>query len=297
MTRITAEFLRTRHPLPDHAGGGSKEARGRVLIVGGCTSVPGAPLLSAVAALRTGAGKLQVATCRSAAMPMGLLLPEAMVLGFDETSDGGIGPAAAPALIKAANQVGGLALGPGMVDPDATHALVAAMLAGIEGIPMVLDAGALCGLAETPDLLHRHAGRIVLTPHTGEMANLLDLPRDEIESDKLAHARDVARRLQCVVVMKGSGTEVVAPSGEAWVYEGGTVGLATSGSGDVLTGVVCALLARGLAPMPAAAWGVFLHGEAGARLVKRDGGIGFLARDLAGEIPAIMGELCGSVDV
>ena len=297
MTLITAEFLRTQHPLPDHAGGGSKEARGRVLVVGGCASVAGAPLLSAVAALRVGAGKLQVATIRGVAAQMGLLLPEAMVLGCDETRDGDIDPAAAATLVKVANKVGGLAIGPGMISPEATHALVAAMLEGMDGVPMVLDAGALCGLADKPELLHRHAGRIVITPHTGEMANMLDLPRDEIEADKLAHAREVAKRLQCVVVMKGSGTEVVAPSGEAWIYECGTIGLATSGSGDVLTGIVCGLLARGLAPMQAAAWGVFLHGEAGARLVKRDGGIGFLARELAGEIPAIMGKLCSSVDV
>lgn len=297
MTGITADFLRTRHPLPDHAGGGSKEARGRVLVVGGCAAVPGAPLLAAVAALRAGAGKLQVATGRCAAVTMGLLLPEAMVLGCDETAEGGIAPGAAPQLIKAANKVGALALGPGMMEPDATRSLVAAMLAGIEGVPMVLDAGALDGLHDTPELLHRHAGRIVITPHTGEMAHLLDLPRDEIEEDKLRHARDVARRLQCVVVMKGSGTEVVSPSGEAWVYEGGTVGLATSGSGDVLTGIVAGLLARGLAPIPAAAWGVFLHGEAGARLVRRAGGIGFLARELAAEVPGIMGGMAGGADV
>ena len=297
MTALTAEFLRTQHPLPDHAGGGSKEARGRVLVVGGCAAVPGAALLAGVAALRTGAGKLQLATCRCAATSMGLMLPEAMVLGCDEAPGGFIAPSAAGALAEAANKVGALALGPGMMAPEHDRPLVTAMLAGVDEVPMILDAGALHGLHDAPELLHRHGGRIVITPHTGEMAALLGLPRDEVERDKLSHARDVARRLRCVVVMKGGVTEIVAPDGDAWVYEGGTVGLATSGSGDVLTGIVAALLARGLAPVPAAGWGVFLHGEAGARLVRRQGGIGFLARELPGEVPAIMGELCGGVDV
>lgn len=295
-TPVTAAFLRDSHPLPDHAGGGSKEARGRVLVVGGCVSVPGAALLAAQAALRVGAGKLQVATVRSVAPAMALLLPEAMVMGFDETGDGDIGPAAAPALVKATNKVSGLALGPGMMTGDDTKGLIAAMLEGIDGVPMVLDAGALDGLADWPELLHRHEGRIVITPHTGEMAHLLGLPIEEIEADKLAHARVVAARLRCVVVMKGSGTEIVAPDGETWEYTGGTVGLATSGSGDVLAGLIAGLLARGLEPLVAAAWGVFLHGEAGGRLMRRDGGIGFLARELPGEVPAIMGMLCGNVD-
>lgn len=289
MTPITPALLRAE-PLPDHEGAGSKEARGRVLVVAGSIEVPGAALLAAVGALRAGAGKLQVATCRSIAPHMGLVLPEAMVLGLDETAAGGFAPASADRVIAAARRVGTVVLGPGMMDPAATRALVAAVLDGIEGVPMVLDAGALDGLMDRADQVRRHGGRLVLTPHTGEMAQLLDLPREAIEADKLAHARTVAQRLHCVVVMKGACTEVVSPQGDAWSYGGGTIGLATSGSGDTLAGVIGGLLARGAPPLRAAIWGVYLHGEAGARLVRRDGGIGFLARELLDEIPAVMAE-------
>ena len=292
MTPITPALLRTV-PLPRHDGGGSKEARGRVLVVGGSVEVPGGALLAAVAALRAGAGKLQVATCRSIAPHLGLVIPEAMVLGLPETSLGGISPRAAPRVIAAARRVHALVLGPGMMDPRATSRLVAAVLAGTEGVRMVLDAGALDGLQDRPALLHRHAGHAILTPHTGEMARLLGIPRAAVEADKLRHARDVAARLHCVVVMKGAATEIVSPAGEAWCYDGGTIGLATSGSGDTLAGVIGGLLARGVAPVWAAIWGVYLHGEAGAHLVRRDGGIGFLARELLDAVPRVMADASG----
>lgn len=287
MTPITPDLLRA-HPLPQHHDGQDKDGRGRVLVIAGSVEVPGAALLSAVAALRAGAGKLQIATCRSVAPHLGLAVPESLVLGLQETEAGGIAPEAAPRLQHAASRADAVLLGPGMMDPPATRALTAALLHGLDGPPLVLDAGALDGLRAQRDALHRHAGRVVLTPHTGEMANLLDVPREEVEADKFAAARHVAAILQCVVVMKGGETEVVTPQGEAWRFGGGTVGLATSGSGDTLAGVITGLLARGAPPVWAAIWGVYLHGEAGARLVRRDGGVGFLARELLAEIPGLM---------
>ena len=287
MKPVTPALLRTQ-PLPDHEGGGSKEARGAVLVVGGSVEVPGAALLAAVAALRAGAGKLQIATCRSVAPTLGLLVPEAMVIGLDETAAGGIAPSASARVVAAAGRVRAVVVGPGMMDREATEALVAAVLNQVDGLPIVLDAGALGGLNARPDMVRRHAGRVILTPHTGEMAHLLGLTREEVEADKLHHARDVARRFECVVVMKGALTEIVSPQGEAWQYGGGTIGLATSGSGDTLAGVVGGLLARGMPPVWAAIWGVFLHGEAGRVLSGRHGGIGFLARELLDEIPGVM---------
>ncbi len=292
MTPITPALLRAQ-PLPSHDGAGDKEARGRVLVLGGSVEVPGAALLAAVAALRAGAGKLQVATCRTVAPHLGLILPEAMVLGLDETAAGGIAAAAADRVVAAARRVGALVAGPGMADPPAARALIAAVLDGVDGVPVVLDAGALHGLQDAPDRVRRHSGQVVLTPHAGEMARLLGIGRDAVEADKLAHARSVAALLHCVVVMKGACTEIVSPQGETWRFEGGTIGLATSGSGDTLAGVIGGLLARGTPPLRAAIWGVYLHGEAGARLVRRDGGIGFLARELLDEIPGVMAQAGG----
>ncbi len=294
MNAVTAGLLRA-NPLPAHPEG-SKDARGRVLIVGGSLDVPGAALLAAEAALRAGAGKLQIATCRSIAPQMGLLMPEALVFGLEETEAGGITPASAERLASAAARTDAMLIGPGMMEQPATGALTAALLDRVEGTPAVLDAGALDGLQDRAGTLQRHAGRLVITPHGGEMAQLLGIARDEVEADPLAVARQAAARLHCVVVMKGARTHIVSPQGEAWLFTGGTIGLATSGSGDTLGGVITALLARGVVPVWAALWGVFLHGEAGTRLTRRYGGIGFLAREIPGEVPAIMAELSAAPD-
>jgi ADP-dependent NAD(P)H-hydrate dehydratase len=290
MTPVTLDLLRA-NPLPSHEDTQDKDGRGRVLVVGGSLEVPGGALLAAVGALRAGAGKLQIATCRTIAPHLGLAVPEALVLGLPETEAGGIAAESADRVVTRADRVDALLVGPGMMDPDATDALVAAILADTTCAAIVLDAGALHGLERQADTLRRHAGRVVLTPHAGEMAHLLGVGREAVEAEPLAHARRAAAMLHSVVVMKGGATTVVTPQGQAWHFTGGTVGLATSGSGDTLAGVVAGLLARGTAPLWAAVWAVYLHGTAGRVLMKRHGGVGFLARELLAEIPALMAEM------
>ena len=288
MDAITPDLLRAM-PLP--APGEDKDQRGRVLVAGGNRAVPGAALLSAEAALRAGAGKLQVATGRSAAPGLALLLPEALVMGLPETDDGDLGPDAAAALAKAGCRTDALLLGPGMMDRAAAIALVESVLGQLDpadGPALVLDAGALCGHAALRDALRPHAGRAVLTPHAGEMATILGVERAEVEADPLAAGRRAAAALQQVVIAKGTRSQVISPEGEAWEYAGGGAGLATSGSGDVLAGILVGLLARGATPVQAACWAVWLHGEAGRRLAERIGPIGFLARELAAEVPGLM---------
>lgn len=295
MTPLTPDLLRSL-PLPEHEDTQSKEGRGAVLVVGGSVEVPGGALLAAIGALRAGAGKLKIATCRTVAPALGVAVPEALVMGLPETEAGGISPEAAERLAGGASRADALLVGPGMMDPDATRALVAALLdrvSGPDGPSVLLDAGALIGLQDAREALHRHGGRAVLTPHAGEMAGLIGVSRDEVEADPQAAARRAVELFGSVVVMKGGRTHVVAPGGEAWLFEGGTIGLATSGSGDTLAGVVAGLLARGAEPVHAALWGVYLHGEAGQRMMRRYGGIGFLARELLAEVPAIMAELRG----
>lgn len=293
MTPLTPDLLRSL-PLPEHENTQSKEGRGAVLVVGGSVEVPGGALLAAIGALRAGAGKLKIATCRTVAPALGVAVPEALVMGLPETEAGGIAPEAAERLAGGASRADAVLVGPGMMDPDATRALVAALLdrvSGPDGPSLLLDAGALAGLQDARGALHRHGGRVVLTPHAGEMAGLIDVSRDEVEADPEAAARRAAELFGSVVVMKGGRTHVVAPGGETWLFEGGTIGLATSGSGDTLAGVIAGLLARGAEPVHAALWGVYLHGAAGNRMMRRHGGIGFLARELLAEVPAIMAEL------
>jgi ADP-dependent NAD(P)H-hydrate dehydratase len=165
------------------------------------------------------------------------------------------------------------------------------LLQGLSGPALVLDAAALTPLASRREALRRHAGRAILTPHDGEMSRLLGIPREEVRADPLGAARQAAALLQAVVIMKGGCTRIVTPEGEAWATDHGNVGLATSGSGDVLSGIIAGLLARGATPLQAALWGVYVHGEAGQRLARAQGLVGFLARELPAEVPRILADL------
>lgn len=289
VTPITEHLLRRiRLPKPE---GDSKDGRGRVLVVAGCTQLPGAVLLAANAAMRVGAGKLQIAVCRDLAIPIGLAVPESLVVGLPQTDDGGISFACAEDLTARAERSDAILVGPGMVENGDGQKITAALVRGAEEVAVILDAGALRALKAHPDLAHRRAKPLVITPHAGEMAQLLDMPREAIEADPLAAAHTATDRFNTVTVMKGGQTHIVAPDGRAWCYDGGHVGLATSGSGDTLAGLIVGLLARGCAPEDAALWGVYVHGEAGRRLARRYGGIGFLARELSDHAPCILAEV------
>jgi NAD(P)H-hydrate repair Nnr-like enzyme with NAD(P)H-hydrate dehydratase domain len=128
----------------------------------------------------------------------------------------------------------------------------------------------------------------ILLPHAGELASLLDCDEAEIERDPIGCGRSAAQRFRSIVLVKGVTSHVVLPHGDAWTYAGGAPGLGVSGSGDVLAGIVGGLLARGAEPLNALLWAVWLHGEAGASLAKKVGPIGFLAREIADEIPALL---------
>jgi hydroxyethylthiazole kinase-like uncharacterized protein yjeF len=294
MTPVDEALLRAM-PLPRHAEGDDKDARGAVMVVAGSVEVPGAALLAGLAALRAGAGKLQIATPRGVAAGLALAVPEARVTGLPETEGGDIAPEAADLLAPRICRCDAVLVGPGLMEGGAATALAARLMAAeAEPTPgYVLDAAALHDLPAHREVLRRGglAGRVVITPHAGEMATLLGIPRDAVLADRLGAARRAAALLQVVVAMKGGGTFVVTPQGEAFLCDRGNVGLATSGSGDTLAGIVAGLLARGAPPLAATLWGVFLHGEAGARLARRVGPVGYLARELLAEVPRIMAEL------
>jgi hydroxyethylthiazole kinase-like uncharacterized protein yjeF len=286
---VTPEFLCT-HPLPKHGQEGDKQSRGRVLVIAGSVEVPGAALLAGLGALRAGAGILQIATCRSAAPHLAMAMPEAMVVGCRETPAGGIDPSNAPRLTELGSGSDAVLIGPGMMDETAVAELTSALLKRLDAPVFVLDASAFATL-KIGEMPARRAGRIVATPHSGEMAKFLDRTREDVDNDPLRAARQAASALQAVVAIKGASTHVVSPDGEAWRSENGSIGLATSGSGDTLAGILAGLLARGTPPALATIWAVYMHGEAGRRLAKQNGALGLLAREIPGEIPSIMQQL------
>jgi hydroxyethylthiazole kinase-like uncharacterized protein yjeF len=291
-TPLDAAWLR-RHPLPQPGNDADKNSRGAVLVAGGCREVPGAVLLAGTAALRAGAGRLQLASAASVAVPLALAVPEARVIGLPETEEGAVAAAAAEVLARRGGAADALLLGPGMMGGEPISALLTSLLPRLDGPALVLDGAALESLLRQQQAVRRHAGRVVVTPHEGEMARLLETGRDTVRADPLGAAREASGRLQVITVMKGGCTHIVTPEGQAWRHDAGNAGLAMSGSGDVLAGVIAGLLARGAPPLHAALWGVFLHSEAGRILLERQGGIGFLARDLPAEIPRVLANMAG----
>jgi ADP-dependent NAD(P)H-hydrate dehydratase len=287
---LTPKLMR-RWPLPQPDAGGDKESRGRVLVIGGATEMPGAVMLAATAALRAGAGKLQIATCRSIAQAVAVAVPEARVFALAETKQGAIAASAASQIAEHAKEVQAVLIGPGMIDEKAVTGLMKSLLPHLKDVTVILDATALSCFAGAPDFLSRSKVNAVLTPHAGEMASMLKIDKSEVERESLAIARGAAAELHAVIALKGRETYIVAPDGEAYSNRAGNVGLATSGSGDTLSGIIAGLAARGADPLRAAAWGVYLHARAGDRLAKRMGRLGFLARELLDEIPALMHEL------
>lgn len=286
--KINRSWL-AQHPLPRPDAAGDKDTRGIVLVVGGAVELPGAVLLAGIAALRAGAGKLQIATCRDVVPQIGTAVPEALVASLPQSASGGIAADAAEAIVKRAHGADVVLLGPGMVGKeDDVHALVRQVLKGVVDAVLVLDAEALEPAAQMPKLTGGHGGRLVLTPNGGEMASMLSIDKDVVTERPREIAEQAAHKLGAVVVLKGSVTYIASPDQPTCCYTGGDVGLATSGSGDTLAGVIAGLAARGTDPFIAACWGVFLHGEAGSALAKKIGRIGFLARELLDEIPRVM---------
>lgn len=299
ITPINTDALR-RWPLPMPSTDGDKEQRGHILVIGGSREMPGAVILAADAALRAGAGKLTVATAASVAQLVALAMPESRVIGLSETSGGGIEAVAAESLAGLAGKIDAVLIGPGMQDEPAICSFVFALLPKLGKTKVVLDASAMGVVVRdappdahrAPDtnrrFLDRFDAQLLLTPHAGEMAHLSHTGKAAVEADPCTAAQTAARRWNALVALKGATTFIAAADGRLWRHDGGNVGLAVSGSGDVLSGIIAGLAARGAALEQACAWGVALHARAGQQLAARIGPLGYLARDIAAEVPMLM---------
>jgi ADP-dependent NAD(P)H-hydrate dehydratase len=284
---VTPANLRS-WPLPEP--GSDKLARGRIVVLGGTAHTPGAVRLAGEAALRAGAGKLSVAAPDSVAAHLAVAMPESLVTGVAVTGTGALSPGAAGDLTSFAKDAGAVLVGSGFGDREDSIALLRALAPSLAG-PLVVDALASAYLTEHPDGLAHLDGRGVLTVNPTELSRTAHREYAEVERDPYAAALDVARRSRVVVLCGGPQKTVVAPDGSGWVVEGGGQGLAVSGSGDVQAGIVAGLLARGGEPAQAAVWGGYLHARAGERLASAVGTVGFLARELPAQVPAVLAEL------
>jgi hydroxyethylthiazole kinase-like uncharacterized protein yjeF len=274
-----------KHPLPPVIDGG-KESKGRILVIAGSRGVPGAALLAATAARRAGAGKLRIATVESAAMPIAAAMPEAMVLGLPEADDGGFAGGAVDRVEEFAREIDAVVAGPGVKRSDLCKRLADVLLES--DAALALDVALLESLEPLHERALDRASTPVLLPNADELATLLDCDPRHVDEDPVGCGARAAGLYRSIILVKGVTSHVVTPAGECWTYDGGAPGLGVSGSGDVLAGVVGGLLARGAEPLNALLWAVWLHGEAGARLAQKVGPVGFLAREIAGEIPGLL---------
>jgi hydroxyethylthiazole kinase-like uncharacterized protein yjeF len=286
-TPVTPAVLRDWE-LPVPTGG--KNARGSILVIGGSRETLGAVLLAAEAALRAGAGKLQVATVASMAPFAATVLPEALVRGLPETDGGAVRAEAADAVRDLAGSADAVLIGPGMVDAEETQGFGDRLLPHLRG-PVALDALGLASVTADPGCLRHLDARVVLTPNPTELAIALHTDEGSIEDDPAGATLQLAGRARAAVGLGGATSWIAAPDQRLWRDDSGGAGLGVSGSGDVRAGIVGGLLARGADPVQAAVWAAHLHGCAGERLAGTVGGLGFLARELPAEIPAVIDEI------
>lgn len=269
----------------------NKFSVGRVLMVGGSTGLTGAACLAAAAALRAGAGAVTAAVPATLNPIFEQKLLEVMTLPAADTGDGHLHDSALETLLGAAAGADCLALGPGLGRRPASAALVRELLAQTP-VPVVLDADGLYALAGKPGLLKKRSAATVLTPHLGELGRLLGLPPGEIAARRLKYAKLAAKKTGAVLVLKGSAT-IITDGSDTFINDSGNPGLATAGAGDVLTGVIAAMLAKGIEPLDAATAGAFLHGAAADLAAADSNPDNLIASDLIEYLPLAFASLYG----
>jgi NAD(P)H-hydrate epimerase len=294
--RVAEEDVRARIPTRPHDV--NKYSAGAVLVVAGSRRFTGAPQLAALGAARAGAGLVTLATGASTHPILAAHLLEPTFLVLEDDAHGVLDPAPAVEEIRqAAARYRALLIGPGLAHAENTVRLVEMLVCedGLpEGLPVVLDAEGLNALARIDRWPERKRYPLVLTPHGGEMARLCDGEGKEIEARRFDVAPEKARAWGVVVVLKGHPTVTAAPDGSAAVNATGGPNLASGGTGDVLGGMIAALIAQGATPFDAAVAGVYLHGRAGDDLAERYGDRGTLAGDLVPVIPTVIKRVVSS---
>lgn len=273
---------------------GHKGTFGKVCIVAGSVGMSGAAALVGQAALRSGAGLVRVATARSAQPIVAALGPCYTTIPLAEDSAGRISVQAIHAILDAISENDALAFGPGVgISPDLRS--IAETLLQQENLRLVIDGDGLSNLSKISDWPRRRRADLILTPHPGEMRRLWSgLFRDEMPADRQEAARRLAQHTGTTVALKGAGT-VVTEGQRVYINNTGNPGMATAGSGDVLTGLVLALAGQGLASFEATVLGVYLHGLAGDIAAKKRGQISLIATDIVAALPEAFQEHTGHV--
>lgn len=270
--------------IPRREPGSTKFREGAVLVVGGSAGLTGAPSLASEAAARAGAGYVITAVPRSLSLIFELRLLEVMTRALPD-EDGSFAPSAVEPALHEAERANAMVLGPGLGRTEGVGDFARELARRVE-LPLLLDADGLNAHAGAPEALAQRPGPTVLTPHAGELGRLLDLPSAEIDTERLRHVRHAADASGAIVVLKGDDSLIAEPAGRVAVSPGGAPALATAGTGDVLSGTIGALLAKGMAAFDAACAGVALHAEAGRRAAGVHGPDTVIASDVIAALAA-----------
>jgi NAD(P)H-hydrate epimerase len=283
LTRASMRELITPRTPDSHKGD-----YGRVLIVAGSLGKTGAAHLSAIGALRSGAGLVTIATPSGCQPILSAMGPEYMTEGLDETADG-LNPDEVDRVIEMARDV--LAIGPGLGRAAGTREFVR-QLVDRATMPLVIDADGLNAFADDPDRLAGREGRdVIITPHPGEMARLIGMSTNEVQASRLEIARNFAIAHHVFVVLKGHRTLIATPDDRVFINPTGNPGMATGGTGDILTGMIAAWLAQLLDTEAACRLAVYLHGLAGDLAEADEGEVSMTSADVAGHLGDAMLEL------
>lgn len=300
--RLPAPLLRNKKNV-------HKNTFGHVLVLAGSPAMAGAAALCGLAAMRSGAGLVTLGIPKSMnAIVQKKISPVIMTWPLPETSEHTLAPAAYRLIKKRIGAFSVVALGPGLSQNKSTRAFLLKIITQTPK-PLIIDADGLNALAGHLHILKAGTDPIrgqspsksqgqslsisikILTPHPGEMARLLGRPKVAIEKNRLKTAKDFALAYKCVVLLKGHRTIVADPSGRTYINTTGNPGMATAGSGDVLTGMIAAFLAQGLSGFEAAKWGAYIHGKAGDLAAKAKGRVSLIATDIIEQIPKVFGIL------
>lgn len=276
-------------PPPPRPSDAHKGTFGRVLVIAGSVGMSGAAVLAGRAALRGGAGLVYVAAPRSILPIIAAGEPSYLTIPLDEAEDGGPARSARELLQNRVSEMSSVAIGPGGGRSPSFVRLVRKLYRDAP-LPLVVDADGLNALAAAPSACSRHAGPRVLTPHPGEFARLTQTPIGAESAQREAAALQFAAAQGVVLVLKGAGT-VVTDGERLYVNTTGNSGLATGGTGDVLTGLIAALLAQGMTAFEGAQLGVWMHGRAGDLLAERCSQPGLIASDLPDALCRVWKEL------
>ncbi len=273
------ESILAKRKLNSHKG-----SYGRVGVVSGSRGMTGAPYLVCQSALRTGSGLVYAIIPESLEMIMSIKLTEAIIKPIYDGGKGYFTFESLDEILRGINTKDVLALGPGIgIDRERIRLVREIVLAS--RIPMVIDADGLNCISKNIDILNQAKAPIIITPHLGEMARLLNLEIEKIDKNREYYGQYIARKYNIITVLKGNKTIVTSPKEEVYVNTTGNPGMATAGSGDVLTGIIASLLGQGIKPYQAASLGVHLHGMAGDMARDRLGEYGMIAGDIVDSIP------------